>query len=174
MTRLHVCSLARLDETVAATGADHVLTVISAGADVARPAGIAAQRHLFLAVSDIVSAHEGSILANEGHIAQALDFVRGWDRRRAMVIHCYAGVSRSTATAFIAACALRPDFDEARLARTIRLRSPTATPNPLFVALGDRLLGRGGRMIAAVEAIGRGEECYEGAPFHLDLGPGGP
>jgi predicted protein tyrosine phosphatase len=174
MARLHVCSLALLEETVAAAGADHVLTVISAGADVPRPAAIAPQRHLFLAVSDIVAAHEGSILANEGHIAQALDFVRGWDQRRAMVVHCYAGVSRSTATAFIAACALRPDLDEARIAGAIRLRSPTATPNPLFVALADRMLGRDGRMIAAVEAIGRGAECYEGAPFHLDLGPGGP
>lgn len=174
MARIYVCSLAKLDETVAASGADHVMSVISVGTPVARPAGVAAARHAFIGVSDIVAPHEGAVLPQEEHIAQALAFARGWDRSRAMVIHCYAGVSRSTASAFIAACALRPDLDESLLAQVIRLRSPTATPNPRFVALADAMLGRRGRMIEAIAAIGRGVDCFEGAPFHLDLGPGGP
>jgi predicted protein tyrosine phosphatase len=55
----------------------------------------------------------------------------------------------------------------------MRLRqvSPTATPNIHIVGLGDRLLGRGGRMVRAIEAIGRGEDCYEGVPFSLEIGP---
>lgn len=174
MARIHVCSLALLHETVAASGADHVLTVINAHSAVARPPQIAAQRHRYIAVSDIVAAQPDAILANEAHIADALDFARRWDRARPMVVHCYAGVSRSTACAFIAACALRPDLDEAAIAAAIRARSPTATPNAHFVALADAMLARGGRMIAAIEAIGRGVDCYEGQPFHLDLGPQGP
>jgi predicted protein tyrosine phosphatase len=37
------------------------------------------------------------------------------------------------------------------------------------VEIADRLLGRGGRMIRAIEAIGRGIEAYEGHPFRLEL-----
>ena len=172
MPRIHVCSLARMPRAIVETGADHVLSLMSE--DVARPAAIALGRHLYIKVSDIVAPMEGTTLPMDAHIRQALDFVRGWDRAKPMIVHCWAGVSRSTASAFIAACALRPDLDEGHLARLIRERSPTATPNPRFVALADAMLGRGGRMIAAVEAIGRGADCYEGEPFHLDLGPNGP
>ena len=86
-----------------------------------------------------------------------------------VLIHCYAGVSRSTAAAFIAACALNPTRDEAEIARAIRAASPTATPNARLVAIGDSMLERGGRMSAAIEGIGRGEECFEGVPFALEL-----
>ena len=41
--------------------------------------------------------------------------------------------------------------------------------NRLLVAVADALLGRDGRMIAAIEAIGRGEDCFEGVPFALEL-----
>lgn len=172
MPRIHVCALSLLDATIAASGADHVLSLMSEVVE--RPAAIHPRRHLFVGVSDVVAAHQGAIVPAEGHIQQVLDFTARWDRARPLVIHCYAGVSRSTASAFIAACALRPDLDEAALAGAIRLRSPTATPNPRFVALADAMLGRKGRMIAAIESIGRGVDCFEGAPFHLDLGPRGP
>ena len=86
-----------------------------------------------------------------------------------MLIHCYAGVSRSTAAAYIAACRLSPHRDEHEVARALRAASPTATPNLRFVALADERLGRGGRMVAAVAAIGRGRECLEGVPFTLEL-----
>ena len=94
---------------------------------------------------------------------------RGWDRSAPVVIHCYAGVSRSTAAAFIAACLLDETRSEMSIARDIRERSPTATPNALMVKIADRLLGRDGRMIEAVRSIGRGTDCYEGVPFSLDL-----
>jgi predicted protein tyrosine phosphatase len=55
------------------------------------------------------------------------------------------------------------------IAQQIRSISATATPNPRIVAIADRLLARDGRMVAAVEAIGRGEMAYEGIPFRLDL-----
>jgi predicted protein tyrosine phosphatase len=55
------------------------------------------------------------------------------------------------------------------IAREIRRASATATPNPRIVAIADRVLGRDGRMLAAIDAIGRGEMAYEGIPFRLDL-----
>ena len=86
-------------------------------------------------------------------------------------MQCYAGISRSTAAAYIAACALAPERDEAEVARALRDASPSATPNALFVAIADRMLGRGGRMVAAIAEIGRGADAFEGEPFRLALTP---
>ncbi len=168
--QINVCSLSRLETTVAATGARQILTLINAGTKVVRPASVAQDRHLFLSMNDIVEiAEEGQILPGEDHLSQLLAFVRAWDQRTPLVVHCYAGVSRSTAAAFTAACALNPSLDEYELAQTIRRLSPTATPNRRIVALADTRLGREGRMLAAVDAIGRGEDCFEGVPFALEL-----
>lgn len=84
-------------------------------------------------------------------------------------MHCWAGISRSSAGAFIAACALSPHRPEERIARAIREASETASPNVRLVALADRILGREGRMIRAVDSIGRGVPCEEGTPFRIDL-----
>ena len=95
--------------------------------------------------------------------------MRSWDRAAPLVVHCWAGISRSTAAAFVSVCALRPERDEREIAWAIRRASPTAMPNIRIVTFADAMLQRKGRMVAAVEAIGRGVECYEGHPFRLDL-----
>jgi len=169
MPRLHVCSLALVGETVARTGARSLLTLLSPGTTIERPDAIAPKRHLYLAVSDIVEPTPGQVLADAAHLDELIGFVRGWDRAEPMVIHCFAGVSRSTAAAYIAACALRRYGDEFTIAQTLRAASPTATPNPRLVALADAALGRHGRMSEAIAAIGRGEACFEGTPFTLEL-----
>ena len=169
MTTIHVCPLSKIAETVRASGARTMVTLINEGTEVVRPAEIADSRHLFVAMSDIVLAIDGEILPADGHVATVIEFVRRWDRDAPMVIHCYAGVSRSTAAAFIAACLLDETRDEAEIARAIRSSSPTATPNRLMVEIADRLLGRRGRMIEAVEAIGRGRDCFEGVPFAIEV-----
>jgi predicted protein tyrosine phosphatase len=170
MPTLHVCSLARIDEMVEETGARSMVTLLSQGTRVVRPSKIAPERHLYIAMSDIVDAAPGQILPETAHIDALLDFVRNWDRTEPLLIHCYAGVSRSTASAFIAACVLAPHRDELEIAQALRKASPTATPNARFVALADARLGREGRMSAAIAAIGRGEECFEGEPFTLEIG----
>jgi predicted protein tyrosine phosphatase len=112
---------------------------------------------------------DGFVAPSDSHIEKVLNFVRGWDRSAPMVVHCYAGISRSTAGAYVAACALNPRRDERAIARRLRLASPTATPNYRIVWLADQALGRGGRMTTAIEEIGRGVMAYEGDPFRLDL-----
>ena len=105
----------------------------------------------------------------EQHVADLLKFVRGWDRRTPLVVHCYAGISRSTASAFASVCALNPHRDEESIAQALRRASPTATPNIRIVSLADRLLGRDGRMVSAIETIGRGILASEAEPFRLEL-----
>jgi len=146
-----------------------VLTLINDRTPVTRPAAIAEDRHLFIAMSDILEPLDGHILPTEAHARALIGFAQGWDRAKPMVVHCYAGVSRSTAAALIAACALKPERPEREVAALIRERSPTATPNLTLVAAADAILGRGGRLLEAAELIGRGSDCFEGVPFRLEV-----
>ena len=166
---IHVCSLARLYRTVEETKAQHIVTLLRLTDRVTRPAHIAAENHLILAVDDIVDAEEGATVPAQDHVVRLIDFAQAWDQSSPMVVHCFAGISRSTAAAFTAACALNPQRDEAAIARAIRAASPTASPNKRIVAIADEILQRNGRMIRAVDALGRGEEAMEGHPFRLEL-----
>lgn len=166
---IHVCSLARLHATVEETGALHVVTLLKDTDRVERPRSIVAANHLILGMDDISAPMDGYIIPADEHVTRLIEFVRGWDRAKPMVVHCFAGISRSTAGAFVAACTLNPRRDEMAIARDLRRLSATATPNMRIVTLADRMLGRSGRMVAAVDSIGRGEMAYEGVPFRLDL-----
>ena len=166
---IHVCSLARLHATVEETGALHVVTLLKDTDRVERPRSIAPANHLILGMDDISTPMDGYIIPADEHVTRLIEFVRGWDRAKPMVVHCFAGISRSTAGAYVAACVLNPRRDEMAIARELRRLSATATPNIRIVTLADRMLGRDGRMVAAVDSIGRGEMAYEGVPFRLDL-----
>ena len=166
---IHVCSLARLHDTVNDTGARHIVTLLRILDRVQRPAVVTPDNHLILGMDDITEPMEGYTHPGEDHVARLIGFVQAWDRRAPMVIHCYAGISRSTAGAFVAACTLNPNRSEARIAQAIRDGSATATPNMRIVTIADQLLDRRGRMIDAVRAIGVGLAAMEGDPFRLDL-----
>jgi predicted protein tyrosine phosphatase len=166
---IHVCSLARLYTTIENTRARHIVTLLRLTDRVQRPSHILEENHLILAVDDIALPQDGYTVPAEEHVARLVQFVRGWDRAAPMVVHCFAGISRSTAAAFTAACVLNPQRDEGEIARAIRAASPTAQPNARIVWIADRLLKREGRMIRAVESIGPGSPATEGHPFRLDL-----
>ena len=166
---IHVCSLADLHPTVEATGASHVLTVMANVAQVQRPASVLEANHMMISMDDISGPVDGFVAPSSDHIDRALAFVRGWDRSAPLVVHCYAGISRSTASAFAAACMLNPNRDEAAIARQIRAASPIASPNRLIVALADKALGRDGRMVRALDQMGPGSLTVEGRPFRIDL-----
>ena len=166
---IHVCSLARLHDTVHQTGALHIVTMLKDTDRVERPDHILESNHLILGMDDITSEMDGYVTPCEEHVGRLLTFVRDWDRARPLVMHCYAGISRSTAGAYVAACALNAERSELTIARELRSASTSATPNARIVSLADRMLGRNGRMVAAIESIGRGIVAYEAEPFRLDL-----
>src|SRR5262245_46776610 len=165
---IHVCSLSRLHKTVEDTGALHIVTLLKDIDPVRRPDTIAPANHLVLGMDDIIEPLNGYVAPADDHVTKLIAFVRRWQRAKPLIIHCYAGISRSTAGAFVAACALNPQRDELSIAQALRQASATATPNLRIVSLADRVLGREGRMRTAIEMIGQGQPATEAEPFRLD------
>jgi predicted protein tyrosine phosphatase len=166
---IYVCPLSKIEETVTLSSARRLVTLLNAGTPVSRPASLRLEDHLILSMNDITVEQADMTLPGEDHVQSLLDFARQWDRTAPLVIHCFAGISRSTAAAYSVAAALAPKRDEAELAAALRRLSPSATPNARLIAIADRLLGRQGRMIAAIESIGRGADAFEGVPFALKI-----
>lgn len=170
MSSIHVCALAHVASTVETSGASHLVTLLHDGSKLKRPKSISADHHLFLGVADIIAPIRGMTEPAEDHVRQLIAFVDSWDGSQPMVIHCFAGISRSTAGAFIALCHLAPETDEMELALRIRQSSRVASPNPKLVELADGVLGRDGRMVDAIRSIGTGALAFRTKPFELSIG----
>lgn len=123
--------------------------------------------HLKLAFEDVEAPAPGVDPPMKDHAEQLIGVVQGWTREDPMLIHCWAGVSRSSASAFITACLHNPDADEFEIANAVRNASETAKPNQRLVRFADDLLGREGRMVAAVEAMSGHVFCEEAEPFSI-------
>ena len=167
MGLVYVCPLSRVEQVIARCGAGSLVSLLSPPFQAPRPAAIPPERHLTLGLSDIVAPRDGHVLAGSEQVESLIAFFRLWDRARPMVVHCYAGVSRSPAAAFIGLCALDP-APEIEIAKKLRRLSPSATPNKHLVELADALLSRQGRMVRAIESIGRGADCFEGEVFGME------
>jgi predicted protein tyrosine phosphatase len=133
------------------------------------PENISGHRHLKLGMHDIVSHSTERTPPDEMHVRDLLAFARDWNRSQPMLVHCWAGISRSTASAFAIACMLSTPGRELEIARELRRRAPHAQPNARIIAFADALLDRDGRMVDAMDAIGPGKVVFEGALFSLPL-----
>jgi predicted protein tyrosine phosphatase len=166
---IHVCSLALLNKTIETTGAQHVVTLLGAADQVPLPSNIKRGNYLRLYVHDIVDPTPGQVHPEIEHVERLVEFVQGWKQETPLVIHCWAGISRSTAAAFTTVCALNPTRDEHDIAQAIRTASVTAQPNARIVRFADQVLGRNGRMIEAVKALSPSVPAEQAEPFRLDL-----
>lgn len=164
---IFVAPLNLVETTVVDARVSHLVTLINGETLIDTPPSIGQGRHLRLAMNDISEPRDGLVVPCEDHVAELIQFTLAWDQQAPLLIHCWAGISRSTAAAFISLCALNPETDEHALARALRRASPTAYPNRRLVALADEILTRGGRMTAAVEHIGRGQLAEQGLVFSL-------
>jgi predicted protein tyrosine phosphatase len=168
---LWVCSLPEVEAVRFQCQPSHVLSLLAPDAEAPDFDDLPSPQRLLLRFNDINAPRDGYIAPDAGHVDAILAFSRAWRGRRPLLIHCLAGISRSTAAAYIIACDRAGPGRERILARRLRAAAPSATPNPLLTAHADQALGRDGRMIAAIEDIGRGAFARAGAPFRL-LSPG--
>jgi predicted protein tyrosine phosphatase len=163
-----VCGLGDVPAMIRTRRPSHMITLLDPASMIETPSGIAAERHLKLGVNDIAEATEGLVLPGEALVRQLLEFGRGWDETSPLLIHCWAGISRSTASAFVLACERNADVDEMEIAASMRRAARHASPNRRIVALADDLLGRGGRMVDAVDAMGDYDHAMAG-PFDFGV-----
>jgi predicted protein tyrosine phosphatase len=159
--------LSKVQPLIVEHGVSHVVTMLAPDTPHDMPQGIVAGNHLKLYFHDIVQDMDGHTPPCAADAEKLISFLESWQREKPMLIHCWAGISRSTAAAYTALCLLRPKADEEELAWELRRASPSATPNRLIVTLTDSILGRDGRMVKAIEKIGRGANAFEGTPFIL-------
>ncbi len=172
MPMILVTPLSAVEDTIRRYRPSHLATLLSPEHMIETPAGIESARHLRLGVNDVAEAWAGDVPPDERHVAELLAFGRGWQADAPMLVHCWAGISRSTAAAFILLCDRLGPGSETQIAQGLRYRAPHANPNPLLVRLADDALGRGGRMVEAVRAIGQGRIVAEGEVVELPLAPG--
>lgn len=166
MSMLVVSPLPRIAEMAVRHRCREMVSLLAKDQAFHRPAVIEASRHLLLGVNDISFAGNAGLIApQEDHVRAIVDFSRGWDRTAPLLVHCWMGVSRSPAAAAIIALAVEPEQDEMDLALRLRAASAYVTPNSRLIEIGDNLLSRGGRLVAAIKAIGRGAEANGNAPF---------
>jgi predicted protein tyrosine phosphatase len=167
--KIIVSSLARAPEIIASERPSHVVSLLSPQDIHLAVFDHAAERHLRLEMHDIGEGpfELGAVPPCAEHVAQLLSFSANWRGDEAILIHCWAGISRSTAAAFTLACARNPTVDEIAIAQALRRASVTAFPNPLIIAYADEALGRSGRMVEAIRTIGRPDDFEGTLPFHI-------
>lgn len=90
--------------------------------------------------------HVGEILAFGGELATEADAAAA----RHLLVHCHMGVSRSTAAMVSLLAQVDPHETEDRLFERVREIRPQAWPNSLMIGYADDILGRQGRLVAAL------------------------
>lgn len=165
---LYVCGLAGLERHAAALRPAGLVSLLPAREQPPTPAGVPRDAHLRLEIDDIEAPLPGFVAPEASHVRALIDFARAWDGERPLLIHCAAGISRSTAAALAVLCARSGEAEDA-LARRLRRAAPHASPNRRLIGLADAVMGRHGRLVAAVEAMGQAVLALEGPLVRLPV-----
>ncbi|HEY6983066.1 tyrosine phosphatase family protein [Reyranella sp.] len=146
--RLTICGIPELPQH-ASGGVSHVLSII----DTHEPRPDALDNyfeidHLLLRFDDVVAEYPGFEACTPEHIRKVLEFGERAHAARDshVLIHCHAGVSRSTAAAAILMAQHAPGEEEAAFLRLLELRKH-GWPNTRMIEFADRLLKRDGAML---------------------------
>jgi predicted protein tyrosine phosphatase len=106
---------------------------------------------LTLRFDDIIDPAPGMMLPEPEHVQALLRFGEGLasedgDPLRHLLIHCHAGISRSTASMVTLLAEARPNADEDAIFAHVREIRPQAWPNSRMIEMADDQLGRSGRL----------------------------
>ncbi len=170
MSNIHICPLSALERTLQTSRATWMVSLSGPGKSPERPKQIVSG-FLALEFNDINEPQDGLLAPSRNHISKLLEFLTSWGGREPLLMHCWMGISRSTAAAAIALAQIQPNRNMTDLASQIRQASPMASPNALMINHADTLLNLNGRLSTAIRGIGRGEEAFEGVPFSLPVTP---
>ena len=149
---MYVCSLADLPHLASELDPTHVISLLGDDPFPETPVSVVPDGHLKLQLHDITEPLPGYIAPETEHVETLLDFSRRWEQAGPLIIHCFAGVSRSTAAALAVLCAYNQGREE-EAARVLRARAPHAFPNRRMIEFADDQLGCGGRLVEAVDGL---------------------
>jgi predicted protein tyrosine phosphatase len=141
----HICGLDELHAAPLAT-ATRVVSILDATAPTPPELTLPPGELLTLRFDDVLVAYGGFRPPATDDIERLLAFDRDHQPGDTLVIHCTAGISRSTA-AFAILIAQREPGAEATAFAHLRKIRPKAWPNSLMIALADDLLGAQGRLV---------------------------
>jgi predicted protein tyrosine phosphatase len=169
MSRILVTPLSAVEETIRLHRPSHMVTLLSPDHMIETPAGFPRDRHLRLGMNDVVDVSAGDTPPEQAHVERLLAFSRTWNAEDPLLVHCWAGISRSMAATYIILCDRLGRGSELFAAKAIRARAAHAYPNALLVRHADELLGRQGRMVEAIKSIGAGKMVAEGDVVEFPL-----
>lgn len=152
--RQSVCGLAELPMK-SGMGVTHLLSILDPGFSEVEQFERGLHARLTLYFDDILGPRPGLVAPNASHLAALLTFGRNLPDNDPvhLLVHCHAGISRSTAAMAALLAQANPDADEhAVMAHLAHIR-PQAWPNLLMVSLADEHLGRRGRLVEALGAL---------------------
>ena len=136
-------------------GVTHVLSILDPGWPEPEALGaFDAHRRLELRFHDVIEAGPGWIAPERLDVEQLLSFGRDLTEARGthLLVHCHAGVSRSTAAATLILAQARPDRPAEKVLQAVVLQRAQAWPNLRILELGDALLDRRGEIVGAARA----------------------
>ena len=111
------------------------------------------QSHLHLAFSDDVEEDRpGETLFSSEHMERILQFSETIGPGAPVLVHCFAGLSRSPAVAFVLACRSDRSLNATVVLDALVEKQLSIAPNRHVVAIGDSLLKRSGELIEAAAA----------------------
>ena len=154
---LAICGLSELPTVVERQRPTHVISITDPNDEpLDFPEAVAVLRLAFWDVHVIdgmvarkLSPHDSDAYPSAVHALAILDFGRQVPAEARVLVHCWAGVSRSSAAAYLLCCQAIPG-DEWSAFQLIKVLRPQAQPNPLLVRFADKLLGAEGRMAACL------------------------
>ena len=165
--KIYVTNLFDLPAHVAVIRPGYLVSIIQRLFQPETPPEIEPQRHLRVGVDDVVEPTAGSVVPGQAHIEGLIGFLHDWPAEESLMLHCYAGISRSTAAALIAH--FMKCGDEFASAHALRTAAPHASPNRRIIALADDILGCGGRLVEARAAMGPRQPVTEVPLVELSL-----
>jgi predicted protein tyrosine phosphatase len=140
----------------------HVLSILDPEWPVPDAFGTFARHEkLELRFHDVIEETPGMIAPSEEHVARLLAFGRTLAELPAdaghLLVHCHAGVSRSTASMALILAQALPEMPAGEIMQTILHIRRKAWPNLRIVEIGDAMLGRGGALAAAAVPLYRAQ-----------------
>ena len=158
--RISVCGIDELNRHCEA-GVSHVLSILDPDWPVPDAFGAFGEHDkLELRFHDVIDEHNTDVIAPQGvHVAQLLAFGRQLAAEphvgTHLLVHCHAGISRSTAAMALILAQALPDTPADRIFEEILRIRPQAWPNLRILELGEAELDRQGELVAAAAGVYR-------------------